>query len=362
MSSYIFRLCVSLLLGLIGGGIFYVLSFPLPWILGPLFLLIIYKAFSGKTATSLRLRNVSFVLLGIQIGTTFTHNTLSIVTPYIIPYLLLALFLIVISLVSAYILLRKTTMDMATNMLGAVPGGLSAMIALSEEMDGNTVYVTISHTIRLLAVLFIVPFSAIHFFANHQPTTSGGYTISIEQGPLFTVLLYFLFFWIAKLCSMKVPASFVIIPMLCTAFFQMNDIPLFHLPAPFFIGSQIILGVYLGNTVSIEALRNVGKYGLLSTILAIMLIVLSFGLGYLFHVITSMDMATAMLSVAPGGLVEMALTAQDVGGDPSVVSSLQAIRLLLVVVVLPFALKIFIPKFQRKYRKKLRSNNVYDKN
>lgn len=57
-----------------------------------------------------------------------------------------------------------------------------------------------------------------------------------------------------------------------------------------------------------------------------------------------MDLVTAVLSLAPGGLVEMALTAQAAGGQPAIVSSLQMIRLLTIVIILPIFYQKFLPK------------------
>ncbi|WP_276245352.1 AbrB family transcriptional regulator [Virgibacillus profundi] len=46
-------------------------------------------------------------------------------------------------------------------------------------------------------------------------------------------------------------------------------------------------------------------------------------------------MSTANLSIAPGGLFEMVLTASSVGGDPAIVSALQLTRILIIVVFVP---------------------------
>jgi uncharacterized protein len=51
--------------------------------------------------------------------------------------------------------------------------------------------------------------------------------------------------------------------------------------------------------------------------------------------LTSLDYVTAILSIAPGGLFEMVLTAYSLGGDPAVVSSLQLIRILVIVIGVP---------------------------
>ncbi|WP_143522447.1 AbrB family transcriptional regulator, partial [Pseudomonas sp. 2822-17] len=84
----------------------------------------------------------------------------------------------------------------------------------------------------------------------------------------------------------------------------------------------------IGKNISIRELQQGGKYCLIYFSLAIILILISFILGVFLSLFTTLDLPTAMLSVAPGGLIEMVLTATAVGADPGIVSSLQLIRVL----------------------------------
>jgi uncharacterized membrane protein AbrB (regulator of aidB expression) len=81
---------------------------------------------------------------------------------------------------------------------------------------------------------------------------------------------------------------------------------------------------------------------------ALLLIFISFGLGYLLASFTSLSLATAVLSVAPGGLIEMVLTASVVGGDPAIVSALQLIRILVIIMFVPPLLKWYFRKKEKQ--------------
>ncbi|UTR14799.1 AbrB family transcriptional regulator [Salipaludibacillus sp. LMS25] len=72
---------------------------------------------------------------------------------------------------------------------------------------------------------------------------------------------------------------------------------------------------------------------------------MSFGFEILLESMTSMDLPTALLSTAPGGLVEMVLTASIVGADPAIVTVLQLTRVMIIILVAPSALKWY---FSRK--------------
>jgi uncharacterized protein len=350
-TSHIRLILQSYAIAAIGGGLFLLLHLPLPWILGPVTALLLTKIiWNMKTAASKRLRKGSYWLLGIQIGNTFTVHTFHNVQPYLLNYTLLTLLLIGICMVNAYLVSKWVKVDMKTSMLGSIPGGLSAVTALSESMKANTGLVTIFQTIRLVSILFIIPFAATHFFLDSS-VQSAVQLPQTEQGAWWTIGLYAVMYILARLTSKFIPSSLVIVPMLLTAVLQVSGMHLYQFPHLFFVLAQLTIGVYLGHSISIRDLKKAGRLCLYYTGLSLLLILLSFGLGYLFSLITSLNMATSILSMAPGGLVEMALTAQTTGGDPSIVSSLQTIRLLLVVLVLPLLLQWTMPKLEKHHRK-----------
>ncbi|MFG6114608.1 AbrB family transcriptional regulator [Halobacillus sp. MO56] len=341
------KISISFLIAAIGGAAFHLLQLPLPWILGPVTFLLLYKITTKQpTDASLKMRNISFGFLGIQIGSTFTANTFINVTPYLFPYTIFTLLLIAISLLNAYFLSKVIKIDAKTSMLGSVPGGLSAMLALSESLKGNTVLVTIIQTIRLVTILFVIPFAATQFFAR-EAGQGVPVSTSTPPGEWYTLGIYIAAFVLGSLLQKRVPASLVIIPMLITGVSRAFGLPLLELPTMLFILAQLSLGVYLGNSVSITDLVKAGRYCLYYFVLALLLIGMSFGFGFLLSQWTSMSLPTAILSIAPGGLIEMALTADEAGGDPSIVSSLQMIRLLMIVLILPFVLQWLIPKLEK---------------
>ncbi|WP_245830974.1 AbrB family transcriptional regulator [Sediminibacillus massiliensis] len=344
------RVAIPYIAGLAGGLLFMFIHLPIPWILGPLLAILLCKTllpFDGEPSS--KLRNISFAIAGMQIGGTFSATTIDHVLPYLVPYSVLTVFLILISLVNAYLLTKWISIDVSTSMLGSVPGGLSAIVALSESVKANTALVTIFHTIRLMTVLFVIPFLATHLFIPNGSGSSAEVINSFEspEGPVWTIVILLAIFGLAYMLKDKVPAALVVIPMLIVAAFQITDFPLYHLPDSFYLFAQLTIGIYLGFSISVKDLARAGKFCGYYFGLTVILIGLSFGLGYLFSLITPVDLVTAILSLAPGGLIEMAITAEAVGGDPSIVGSLQMIRMLTIVLVLPVGLKMLLPYINR---------------
>ncbi|RWZ60333.1 AbrB family transcriptional regulator [Halobacillus fulvus] len=338
-----FRMMFTYAIAALSGWVFALLHIPLPWILGPVVGLFLYKwSSSHHTYQLASARNIAFGLLGIQIGLTFSKQTFTLVVPYFVPYTILSFVIIILSLGIAYLISRRTKIDTKTSLIGSAPGGLSAMIAVSESFKGNTVLVTIFHTIRLLAVLFIIPFLATRWlYAPHEGMST---TPSTDNGPMWTIFLYGIVFIWGYALQRVLPASLVIVPMLAVGMMKALGFPLYELPSEVFILAQILIGVHLGQAINVDDLKKAGKYCLYYLGLSIAVIIVSIGLGFLLANWTGMDVVTAVLALAPGGLVEMAITAQDAGGQPAVVSSLQTIRLLTIVLVLPLLFKWLLPK------------------
>ncbi|MYL32834.1 AbrB family transcriptional regulator [Pontibacillus yanchengensis] len=345
--DFIKKLVYSYIIGAIGGSLFVWFHMPLPWVLGAVTSLLFYKTiWKQDTASSIPLKNISFALLGVQLGSSFTEDTFQQIGPYIIPYLFFTCFIIAVSLFNGYIVSKWLPVKMDTSMLGSIPGGLSASIALSDSLQSNTVLVTIFHTIRLVAVLFIIPFSATHFFYEGN-IVSAELSPSTNTGEWYTIAFLILSYLVAVLLNKKIPAAYVMIPMFTVGILKVIGVPMMSLPDFSFIWAQITLGVYLGNSINIEDLMKAGKYCMIYFGLSVWLIIMSFCLGYVFSQMVDISIATAILSIAPGGLIEMALTAQSVGGDPSIVSSLQMVRLLIVVMIVPIFLQWFFRKMEK---------------
>ncbi|WP_163537604.1 AbrB family transcriptional regulator [Gracilibacillus sp. YIM 98692] len=319
--------------------IFLVLYIPLAWILGPLLVVMFIQIFTKlDMVLHPALKNVSFVITGVQIGATFTASTLGKVIPYFIPFLFFTFLIIGICIISGMLLSKYSSIKTSTSVLGSVPGGLSVMVAMSDSYNANTGLVAIFHTIRLLTVIFIVPFLATILFAKSE-TIQEIHTSNTLSGPWWTVLIYFVTIWIAYLFRNKVPASFVLIPMFIIALIYIIDFPIIDVHPSLYHFAQLTIGIHLGLSIKLHDLKIAGKITWLFIVFSCFIILLSIVFGYIFSYFSELTAATAILSLAPGGLVEMAITANEVEADPAIVGSLQLFRMLFIILLLPIILK-----------------------
>lgn len=323
-----------------GGLLFNFLHMPIPWILGPVVFVVLAKSFTILDSKTVPVaKHMAFVLLGIQIGLTFSAETFRSIGPYLFPYTILTSVMIAISLLAGLYIARFGAVDKTTALVGSSPGGLSAMIAVSESMKGNSALVTIFHTLRLISVLFIIPFYVTHGNFAVSTTVVDGVMEDMNHDSMFTLPLYLAAGFIGWRMRAWVPAALVIVPMLMIGSLQTLGVPFYPLPEILFTLAQFFIGTYLGHTVSLSEIVSAGKTCLAFLALAISMIGIGIGMAFLLSWWTTMDVKTAVLALAPGGLVEMSITAEQTGGEPAIVSSLQTIRLLMIVLFLPWLFK-----------------------
>lgn len=336
----IYQIFATYGIGLIGALLFLVLNFPIPWILGPITAIVLSKYLPFYQAATLPgARDIAFTILGVQIGLTFTTNTFSSIIPYLFPYTFLSSLMIGISLLIGLYISKITSIDKITALVGSSPGGLSAMIAVSESLKGNSALVIIFHTLRLISVLFIIPFYVVHGVTPSATEVNTGIASTNQEGEYWTIILYIICFLIGWKTRDRVPASLVILPMLIIGGLQTAGLSMYNLPEIVFVCAQLLIGSYLGQTISVNDLIKAGKTCIYFLTLATFVITLGILFSYILSWWTGMSRVTAILALAPGGLIEMAVTAEQANADPAIVSSLQTIRLLTIVLILPLLFK-----------------------
>jgi membrane AbrB-like protein len=336
------QLAEAYLIGGIGGFLFHLGGLPLPWVLGALTSIMLYQGlFKRKAYCPDPLKQSGFLTLGMFFGLYFTKDTLSTVAPYILPYILSTIILISVSILNSVLVTKWISVDKITSVFGSIPGGLSEMVIASESLNARSSLVVIFQTVRLLTVLFLVPFIVLQTFTSSGVNIGAAVLTGNYEFGGWQYLWFSLPVLAGILLRNTIPAGIVIAPLAFTAFLNIAFVEMTALPPLLLIAAQITVGIGMGRGISFADLRLGGKYCFVYFALTVTLILVSFGLGLTLAALTSLNLPTAILSVAPGGLIEMVLTATSVGGDPAVVSSLQLVRLLFIITVVPPALKWF---------------------
>jgi membrane AbrB-like protein len=108
-----------------------------------------------------------------------------------------------------------------------------------------------------------------------------------------------------------------------------------EMPESYNIIAQMILGGFLGLTITRDVLTDIKTYLLASLIVLVLISIFGILTGYVVSRLTGMELYTALFGSAPGGMHEIMALSQAYDVDHSAVVVMQTVRRILIVVVYP---------------------------
>lgn len=346
---------VTFLLALIGGFLFQLIHSPLPWMLGPLVFVFIWsQCFKRKTWWHFNIRNSALVILGYIIGNSFSPSAGGQILEQLPAMLVCTIATVLLSLVIGLIICRKTGVSLSTGIIGSIPGGLPQMVILTEEVEGTDISsVIFMQTMRILSVVFVVPFLVIHKMADSSASLKVSEAVldGLEGNLMIMNPWTFMIYLVATLAAVyfsvrvKVPTPFLTGPILGVALLNIlsgGTGP--EIPRLIIIGAQLSLGVFMGRSINLSSLSNWRQMLPYTLAGSFSLVLFSLGLGEMLSKYRSIDLVSAFLATAPGGVAEMGLTAMQVNADLSLVSGYQIFRVFFTIFLVPPVLKRFLRK------------------
>jgi len=141
----------------------------------------------------------------------------------------------------------------------------------------------------------------------------------------------------ALMQAIRAPLPWMIGPLLVMAFCNFGGARL-RAPRPAQPVGQVIIGVALGLYFTPSVAREVVSYWPLLIAAALLAMLLAWACAWLLAALGGVDRVTAFFASVPGGATEMAVLAERYGGRVDRVALAQSLRILTVVVVVPFTL------------------------
>jgi uncharacterized protein len=345
----------TFLIGLLGGGIFTLLHIPLSWMLGSITAVFFAnKWLKTQLVWPVYFRNIGLIIIGYTIGHSFSKQTVIEIGMQLPSMLVMTISVILFSAVLAYVTSKWTGINLQSTLTGNIPGGLSQMVVLGEETEGvDLTVVTIIQVIRLISVIIVVPFLV---FSPLLYGSAGGGGVVSGSGHAFTnfdwkIILYLVVAWGAAEFAhrFRFPTPFLIGPIIGIGALMVFNFQIPILPGPLLMLSQVFLGIYFSFMMDIKNAKNLTKFISISVVTTLFLLLFSMGLSILLMYWHDIPFLSAFISMAPGGMAEMALVGQAVHAELSIITAYHLFRILFILFVVPFALrKVFqLPYFQK---------------
>ena len=322
---------IALCLGATGGAGFAALGLPLPWLLG---------ALAATTAASIsglelrvpeRLRRPMIAVLGAMLGTTFTPERLDGALSWLASLAALPLYVVLVGGLIFLYLRRCSDIDATSAFFAATPGGLSEMIALSDQLGGDQRRVSLVHGARLLFIVSTIPFIA-QVFGYEPPERPS--SLDLEFDPKDLALLAALGavgYLLAR--RLRLPAATFVGPLLGSAAAHLAGWIETHPPYLLMAFAQLVLGSAVGARFSGTPMALIGRTLLLGAGATVIMLLITLAFGGVLHALTGHSLPLLLLAFIPGGFTEMSLIALAMGVDPAFVVTHHSVRVFLVVLI-----------------------------
>lgn len=347
-----------------GGVLFSLIGVPMGWMLGALTFGLCWKAFLGRPLHLPRwIYNLALTALSYSMGLSFTMDSLRSITGQIHFLLLATILMILFGMIAAAFVAKCSSISAESSVLGSIPGGVVQMVELSREIRGaEPTVVAVMQMCRFLGVIFIVPFAVTHFLAGGAMSETDlrniRETLPGNAGSTASFAMLLLLPISACLAGrLRVPTPWMIGPLVTTIVLVAGG---WELPRPTtetMNVTQILLGTGLALSFSVELLREVIQ--ILHWILmgVGLTLVLAAVLAYILSLASSLDPVTAFLAVSPGGMAEMGATALTMGADVPTITAYHLFRLLFILLVCPYLLKVGFRLWMKRTERRISSRN-----
>ena len=322
-------IATSLAIGLLGGLLFNLAGLPLPWMLGPLFS-VGAAGIGGIRVGEIRGgRQAGQLIIGCALGLYFSPD----VTHHILDlggYILAAAFsAIIIGAAGGLLLKRVSGMTSVTAFFASVPGGASEMAVLAERAGARFDQVALSHSIRVLMVVAIIPVTVTLTGTSGDEIYTPITTLISFSG---LITLFIMAIGVASVfMKAGIPNAWLLGPLAVSLSLTVSGQSMSAIPPILTIAAQILIGCSLGSRFK-PSLRSESRRLIIGIVAsAIFTLCLSVIMGLLIAWLIGATAPTMVLATAPGGLSEMCITAKILKLGVPLITSFQVTRLAIVV-------------------------------
>ncbi|MGH1414039.1 MAG: AbrB family transcriptional regulator [Pelagimonas sp.] len=323
---------LCLLAGGIGAYVFSLIGFPAAALTGSSLAVSIICLMGARMDLPAQWRDLLFIVIGINIGSGATSQTLQAATKWPATIGILCLSVVATLLLSRWFLRARLAYDDTTATLAATPGHLSFVLGIAAERDVKIPPIAIIQSTRVLFITLVVPVAVTWGFGDSLP----GLT------PVPDLKLWYL----AVLCAAAVgvglifkrlhfPAAFLLAGMVVSAAGHMFELTPGGLPWALQTAAMIAMGALIGSRFSGVTGRDLrsallGGVGVTAVGFAVTLLCVAFSAWAL-----GLSVPLLIVAFVPGGVEGMAAIAILLGMDPAFVAAHHLSRLFVLSLIMP---------------------------
>ena len=309
----------ALAVGIPAGYACDLLHLPIPWMIGPMVVVACLNLLGVSMDSPPYARQMGQVLLGSAVSLYFTPPVVAALAANWLPIILATLATFVIAALGALILSRVSGVETRSTFFASIPGGAMAMANLAQRYGAQIAPVAVAHSLRVAILVLVIPFALTY---GGIPLETGDYqpAVALDVDVLIPWLLAgFVLGEISE--RLHVHNGYLLLPIFFGAAFTMNNVQLSAVPEWMTNFAQLMFGLVLGaryERAFFARYKLFIPFAMLNSFFVLAAsLVLAAALAWGFQ----LPIATMIISTSPGGLAEMAITAQALQiGVPAVIA------------------------------------------
>lgn len=335
------RLALALLIGATGGALFFWLDLPLPWMLGSMLATTVASFAGAPVALPRPLRNGFVLIIGVMLGSAFTPAMLASMPGWTAGIAVLALY-VPVTTVLGYVFFRQVGgFGKVDSFFSAAPGGLNEMVMVGESYGGDMRRIALVHTVRILIVVFLVPFYFRYFTDSYSAAARANAfaPLSIDLDDALILAAAGVSGWaVGRL--LRLPAYQLIGPMVVSGAVHLMGFTASKPPFYLVAIAQVVMGSAIGCRFTGVRFATVSRTLVIGAAATVMLLGATAVFSFAFQNFVPVAPAALTLALSPGGLAEMTLVALALAVDSAFVSCMHIVRITFVIVVAPIAFRL----------------------
>ncbi|SCS28375.1 Abrb [Staphylococcus caeli] len=326
----------------------------LPFMFGPIIASVIcVRLLKFKVEWPFWLSQIGLVLLGVQIGSTFTKNVIFDIKDDWFTIIMITVMLLILALIIAHFFKKIANVNTETAILSVIPGALSQMLIMAEEnKKANIMVVSLTQTSRIIFVVILVPLIS-YFFrdSSHHGTNNGTSTqVLTEALTIPNIILLIMAITIIYLIMGKInfPTKQLLAPILVLICWNLITGITFTLDNYIIAAAQVIYMIRIGVQIAKLLDQMKGRIAVAIAFQNIMLILLTFIMVLVITSLSNHSVNELFLGAAPGGMSQIVLVAIETGADVALISSYHIFRIFFILFLIAPLLGTFL-----KYRENI---------
>lgn len=341
------KLLLLLVLAACAGWMFEHVGAPLPWMIGPLLLTsAVFMGLSPGFTVPDRLRPVGQIVVATQVGLAFSPAALGMLAELAPVIVATALATGICVFLVALITARLTGQNLAQCFLSAAPTSPVEAASMASAAGLDPVPVIFSQTLRLAAVVLVVPFAL--YSIEGWPEVDRP-PVTLDLGNPYELLLLAMLgisgAWLFR--RLGVPNPNFLGPMTGAAMLSVSGFVIHPYPPLVLALAQIVLGTWLGASFRRDTFSSALRLSLSSLASTLLLLLLCSLCAVGIAALSGVNWKTVVLGAAPGGAVEMALTAKFLGANVVLITTFHIVRIFLFMPSIPWIVKAIL-RYERR--------------